>query len=153
MRSSDPILKKSSVQTSTAKRLGVWAEQQAERCLTQSGIKILARNYHARWGEIDLIGCVDATLIFVEVKARSSKQRGSAIEMITAAKQRKIVKTALAFVQEHEIYDQFYYRFDVICFDITAQIAKNLQQDFSNMAYDLQWIENAFTMDADLINL
>ena len=46
-----------------------------------------------------------------------------------------------------------YYRFDVICFDFKQQIAKNLQQDFSQLAYDQQWIENAFTIDADLINL
>ena len=68
-------------------------------------------------------------------------------------KQLKIFKTALSFIEKTPQFQHFYYRFDVFCFDFHQQFAKNIQQDFSNYSYDHQWIENAFTLDADLINL
>lgn len=138
---------------SVAKQLGIWAETEAATILSSAGYKILQRNYHSRYGEIDLIAAQDQTLIFVEVKARKQTQHGGASEVITWSKQHKIFKTALNFIGEYQDFVQYYYRFDVICFDFTEEIAKNLQQDFSKLAYDQQWIENAFTLDADLINL
>lgn len=138
---------------SISKQLGQWAEHQAALLFMQAGFEIVQQNYHSRYGEIDLIARLKDELIFVEVKARQPTQHGQAVEVITAAKQVKIVKTALKFIQEHVEVNTLYYRFDVICFDFHQQIAKNLQHDFSQLAYDLQWIENAFTLDADLINL
>lgn len=145
--------KAASQRTSISKKLGQWAENQAGLLLTQAGFEIVQQNYHSRYGEIDLIARLKDELIFVEVKARQLTQHGQAVEVITAAKQLKIFKTALKFIQEHVEVNTLYYRFDVICFDFHQQIAKNLQHDFSQLAYDLQWIENAFTLDADLINL
>ena len=136
-----------------AQQMGVWAEAQAEKILRDAGYSLIHSNYHSRYGEIDLIVSRDLELVFVEVKSRNKTRHGSAIEVITLSKQKKILKTALSFVAQYEQYEQFYYRFDVICFDFTQQIAKNLQQDFSKLAYDQQWIENAFTLDADLINI
>ena len=135
------------------KQLGQWAETEAVRILVCAGYQIMQQNFHSRFGEIDILAQKGQELIFVEVKARSKTQRGLAIETVTAAKQLKIFKTALSFIEKNPEYDSFYYRFDVFCFDFHQQFAKNLQQDFSNYSYDYQWIENAFTLDADLINL
>ena len=66
--------------------------------------------------------------------------------MVTRTKQKKIIKTAMRFTAL-PILSGFYCRFDVICFDFPQKIAKTVQQDFSNFHYDLQWIENAFTLD------
>ena len=139
--------------SSFAKKLGIWAEQQAAELLQRQGYQIICQNYHSRFGEIDVIASLHDQLVFVEVKARQLSQHGQAIEMVTTSKQLKILKTALSFIQDSPQYEAMYYRFDVICFDFKQQIAKNLQQDFSQLAYDQQWIENAFTIDADLINL
>ncbi|NHC04228.1 YraN family protein [Acinetobacter sp. 187] len=138
---------------SLSQQLGQWAEQQARLLLQQAGFEIVAQNYHSRYGEIDLIACKQDEWVFVEVKARQPTQHGAAVEVITAAKQLKMFKTALQFIQQQPEDEALYYRFDVICFDFHQQIAKNLQHDFSQLAYDQQWIENAFTIDADLINL
>lgn len=136
-----------------AKQLGIWAEHRAVQLLLEQQYVVLKQNYHSRYGEIDIIAARGSELVFVEVKARTKTLHGHAHEVVTTAKQRKIVQTALMFITEYEQYAQFYYRFDVICFDFNQQIAKNLQQGFSELAYDQQWIENAFTLDADLINL
>lgn len=136
-----------------SKQLGDWAEAKAAEMIQNAGFELIQQNYHSRFGEVDIIAQKDDELIFVEVKARTNSSMGASCEVITSSKQLKIVKTALIFIDKNPQYLHFYYRFDVICFDLSKEFAKNLQQDFSQMAYDQQWIENAFTINADLINL
>ena len=133
--------------------LGQWAEQEAVKLLLQHGYEIVKLNYFSRFGEIDIIAQSKQELIFVEVKARTQTQMGHAFETVNQSKQQKMIKTAFKFLQEHQQYEQYYCRFDVICFDFHHKIAKNVQQDLSKISYDQSWIENAFTLDADLINL
>lgn len=133
--------------------LGAWAEQRAQALLEAQGFEIVAQNYHSRYGEVDLIALQSASLVFVEVKARSSSAWGSAFEAVTRAKQHKIIKTALSFIMHRPEFEQKFLRFDVVGFDFYYKFAKNVQYDFGKYTYDLQWIENAFTLDTDLINL
>jgi len=133
--------------------LGQWAEQQALALLQAQGFALIVTNYHCRYGEIDLIVQNDQELIFVEVKARSATQYAQSCETISFSKQKKIMKSALYFLNTHPQFQQFYCRFDVICFDFFQQFAKTIQQDFSKFTYDQQWIENAFTFEQEFINL
>ncbi|ANF81420.1 YraN family protein [Acinetobacter sp. NCu2D-2] len=134
-------------------QLGQWAEQQARILLEQHGFHCVAQNFHSRYGELDLVVCNASELIFVEVKARAKTQYASAVESISILKQKKMLKTAYCFLQQHPEFMPYYYRFDVICYDFKQQFAKTIQHDFCNYPYDLQWIENAFTFDQELINL
>lgn len=134
-------------------KLGEWAEQKATEILIQNQFEILERNYHCRWGEIDIVAKKGTELIFIEVKARSPTQMGNAVEVISRSKQLKLYKSALHFLQNHEEFDALYCRFDAICFDLKKRFSNKLQYDFSDIAYQLDWIENAFTLNADLINL
>lgn len=133
--------------------LGQWAEQEAKSQLEQSGFRTLVQNFHSRFGEIDLIVIREDLLLFVEVKARSQSAWGYAHEVIPYTKQLKIYKTALVFLQKFPECQQYFLRFDVVCFDFYREFAKSVQYDFTKIPYDLQWIENAFTLDTDLINL
>ncbi len=133
--------------------LGQWAEQQALTWAEQQNYVLVQRNLHSRYGEIDLIVAREKDLVFIEVKARSNTQYAQAIETISIHKQRKMMKTALHFLNEQSHFYDYYCRFDVICFDFYQHFAKTLQQDFSKYPYDQQWIENAFTFDQELINL
>ncbi|WP_336031601.1 YraN family protein [Acinetobacter pittii] len=130
-----------------AQQLGKWAEQTALNLLQKQNYVWVTSNYHSRGGEVDLIVKRGQELVFVEVKARTIGNYGQACEMVTRTKQKKIIKTAMRFLQRYPSYQDFYCRFDVICFDFPQKIAKTVQQDFSNFYYDLQWIENAFTLD------
>lgn len=131
----------------TSKKIGQWAEQQAALYLQAQGFQLVEQNFHSRFGEIDLIGLRGDELVFVEVKARSNVQFGEAVEMITLQKQRKIIKTAMYFLTCHPQYQYCSCRFDAICIQFTQQIAKKIQHDFSQLTYDLDWIESAFTLD------
>lgn len=133
--------------------LGQWAEQEAVKILRQSSYTIIKLNYFSRFGEIDIIAEAQQELVFIEVKARTSSYRGYAFEAVNLIKQQKMIKTAFRFLQEYPQYEQYYCRFDVIGFDLHHKIAKNVQQDLTKISYDQSWIENAFTLDADLINL
>ncbi|MCU4442699.1 YraN family protein [Acinetobacter pittii] len=130
-----------------AQQLGKWAEQTALNLLQKQNYVWVTSNYYSRRGEVDLIVKRGQELVFVEVKARTIGNYGQACEMVTRVKQKKIIKTAMRFLQRYPSYQDFYCRFDVICFDFPQKIAKTVQQDFSNFHYDLQWIENAFTLD------
>jgi putative endonuclease len=136
-----------------SKPLGAWAEQQACIFLQQQHFQLLARNFHSRYGEIDLIVRNDTTLVFVEVKARSARAIAPAHAVISVSKQRKMSQTALYFLQCYPEYSNDFCRFDVISFDFLHTFPKTAVLDFNKLQFELQWIENAFTFDEELINL
>ena len=127
--------------------LGQWAEQTALLFLQSQQYQYVNKNYHSRFGEIDLIVKRDNELVFVEVKARSAGSYAEACEVISYSQQRKIIKTAQFFLQRYPNYYNFDCRFDVICFDCPQKLAKTVQPDFSKLQYDQQWIKHAFTLD------
>jgi putative endonuclease len=73
---------------------GKLAEDYAVKLLTQKGYKIVDRNFHSRFGEIDIIATDREYLVFVEVKARWSPKYGLPEEAVTHQKLYKIRKTA-----------------------------------------------------------
>lgn len=73
---------------------GKRAEDLAAAYLQARGLSILERNYHCRFGEIDLIARDGDSLVFVEVRSRRSSAFGGALASITAAKRQKLVAAA-----------------------------------------------------------
>lgn len=76
------------------KRRGEAAESLAAAFLRAQGLSITARNYHCRFGEIDIVARDGKTLVFVEVRQRRSDDFGGAAESITAAKRARIIAAA-----------------------------------------------------------
>lgn len=72
---------------------GSLSETLATNLLSQKGYKIIDRNFHSRFGEIDIIAEKDGYLVFVEVKARHSLKFGLPEEAVTPSKLVKIIKT------------------------------------------------------------
>ncbi len=73
---------------------GRHAEDAAAMFLQQQGLTLVERNYHCRFGEIDLIARDGDTLVFVEVRMRTSNAFGGAAASITAAKRDKLLRAA-----------------------------------------------------------
>jgi putative endonuclease len=73
---------------------GAQAEQTAACFLQQQGLRLVQANYRCRFGEIDLILKDGETLVFAEVRMRSSKLFGGAAASIDARKQTKLIHTA-----------------------------------------------------------
>ena len=88
-------------------------EREAARFLRRLGYKILVRKFRTRFGEIDLIARDDETIVFVEVKTRSTNQAGHPTEAITPAKQRRLTQLASAFLKRYGLLEHRG-RFDVV---------------------------------------
>ena len=82
---------------------GQLAESLACRFLTARGLRLLKRNFRRRIGEIDLVmeQTTTGTWVFVEVRFRTSSTFGGATASVDRRKQRKLVATALAYLQQH----------------------------------------------------
>lgn len=90
------------------------AESRAAAFLESRGLQVVARNFRVRGGEIDLV-CQDGrTIVFVEVRARSRSDFGSAGDSITPAKQRRLILAARHYLARHGERDC---RFDCVLID------------------------------------
>ena len=99
--------------TQKRQTLGRKGEELARRFLEKKGFVILEQNYRTRSGEIDLIAQEGKTLVFVEVKTRSSRRYGHPFEAVTARKRAQLTKVALEYLSRNSLYDQPA-RFDVV---------------------------------------
>ena len=88
-------------------------EQDVGSYLEGQGYRVLAMNYTRPTGEIDLIAQQRDTVVFVEVKRRSSQRYGRPAEAVTPTKRRRIVRTAMLYLQETRQMDARV-RFDVV---------------------------------------
>ena len=92
-------------------------EDQAARLLQRHGLKIITRNFTARTGEIDVIALDSEQLVFVEVRSRSNRAYASAAASVDRHKQRRILRTAQLYLQQHPDMANLACRFDVIAFE------------------------------------
>lgn len=100
------------------RRLGDLGENLTCRYLKKHGYKILSLHYQKRIGEIDIVAQDrDNTLVFVEVKTRTSKDFGPAQEAVNPLKQRKLIKTAQCYILENYKFE-IPWRIDVIAVDL-----------------------------------
>ena len=113
---------------------GAKAEKVACRYLQKQGLRLIVRNFRMPVGEIDLIMQDNDALVFIEVRYRRRKDYGSALESVTRAKQTKLIKTALLYLQRHQHWQNSPMRFDVV----------GLDDDNSVVG---QWVKNAFFTD------
>ena len=83
------------------RQLGAAGEDAAQRWYEARGYEIIDRNWRVREGEIDLVVRHGSTVVFCEVKTRSSDRYGAPVEAITATKQRRLRTLAARWFAEH----------------------------------------------------
>lgn len=83
--------------------------------LEKRGHAILARNFHKRTGEIDIISAVGQYIVFTEVKTRKLGAMVSGLEAVNFSKKKKIVLTADAYLTENRgIMEKYpFVRYDI----------------------------------------
>jgi len=117
------------------KTLGDDFESRAVRWLQARGLSLVARNFRARTGEIDIIARDAGVLVFVEVRARSHRAFAGAAASVDLRKQRRIVRTARLFLQRNPELARLPCRFDVVAFEPPQCPAGD----------GTRWIRGAFT--------
>ena len=88
-------------------------EDLAAAFLLENEYRIVVRNWRTKSGEIDIVAIDGVTLVFCEVKSRSSTLCGSGAEAVNYRKQQKIVQTASFYLQRFRL-NHCCCRFDVI---------------------------------------
>lgn len=95
--------------------LGGEKEQMAIDFLREKGYFIIESNFRVRQAEIDIVARDGATIVFVEVKYRSTSKTGHPLEAVDYRKQQKISRAALSYINKNKIsIDNTSIRFDVI---------------------------------------
>ena len=95
------------------RRLGVDGEQRAAQWYTERGYEVLARNWRCREGELDLVLAKDRTIVFCEVKTRTSDRYGTPFEAVGPAKQRRLRALGARWLREAAPFRPESVRFDV----------------------------------------
>jgi putative endonuclease len=101
------------VEAESTKTIGTGGEESAARFLTKAGYRIIASNWRAAGGEIDLVAGKDDLICFVEVKTRRSEDFGQAENFVTRRKQLRIIRAAKCFLRR-KTYRDCAARFDIV---------------------------------------
>ncbi len=105
------------------------AEKLAERYLRRQGLKLEARNFLCKNGELDLVMRDGEYLVFVEVRYRA---QGGALESIQPRKQAHVIRAAVWYLQAQGKTERQARRFDIV----------SIQGDLT--APQIDWIKDAF---------
>jgi len=114
--------------------LGRQAEDKAAGYLKTLGYKILDLRWACPLGELDIVASDGGTLVFVEVRARSSSAYGFPAETVTKAKQAKVIKAALCYLKAKALKPEAL-RFDVIGFAGGAGEPEHIPNAFEAHGY------------------
>ncbi len=103
---------------STTRDLGILGEDLAVKSHQKNGYKILERNFHSKFGEIDIVAQDKDTLVFVEVKTRWSEKFGLPEEAITPWKIKRMTQACQYYKLLHpQSPDSL--RLDAVCIDLS----------------------------------
>lgn len=111
--------------------LGFRGERAAEQHLRRLGWRILARNARDDLGEIDLVALDGRTIVFVEVKTRTSGEPGEAAEAVDTAKQRRLTRLALLWLKRRGLLEHPA-RFDVLALSWPADGSRPAVRHYRN---------------------
>jgi len=111
---------------------GLKGEQLACEFLGRNGYDIVERNYRCPEGEIDVVARQQETLVFIEVRTKTSRRFGEPEESITPVKAARLRKLAELYGQSHNNLPETW-RIDVVA----------IQMNKDGRASRIEIIENA----------
>ena len=118
-----------SARRTAAQLSGVRGEDAAAELLESHGLRIVARNYRTRFGEIDIVARDGDCLVFVEVRLRANASFGGAVQSIGTGKRSRLVAAAQLFLMQTR--SRLPCRFDVVAIEDGKP----------------QWLRAAFSLD------
>lgn len=116
----------------TRRETGARGEKLAREFLCKKGYRVLDTNYRCPGGELDIVATSRGSLVFIEVRSKTTSGYGSPEESITKAKQAKLRNLAAHYIQEHDGLPEEW-RIDVVAVEL----------DRSGKASRIELIENA----------
>ena len=90
-------------------------EDIAAKFLEEKGFTVLERNWHTRFGELDVIAIKDDVIVFVEVKLKVGDLFGTPEEMINKRKMFQVLNTAEMYLLKDPKLKALKRRIDAVC--------------------------------------
>ena len=100
--------------------VGILGEKLAKDFLKKKGYRIIETNYRSPEGEIDIIARHGDSLVFIEVRTKTSLEFGSPEESITPTKMGRIKATAAYYQQTHNNLPALW-RIDVVAIELNPK--------------------------------
>lgn len=112
---------------------GQKGEDFAALFLKRKGYRLVGRNVRNKFGEIDLIALDGDTMVFVEVKTRSSNLFGNPYEAVRYDKMKRLSRAAVCYLRDSRWSDRR------ARFDVLSVIIKNGRPECEHIidAFDL----------------
>jgi putative endonuclease len=101
------------------RQIQIVGEDAAERLLSGMGMRVLARNWRSRFGELDLVAMDGDTLVFVEVKCRTRDELYDPALAVDHRKRAQLRRLAGAFMAMERP------RFRECRFDVVSVVASS----------------------------
>ena len=117
---------------------GKFGEDYTADYLINKGMKIIARNFRRKGGELDIVALDKDELVVVEVKTRKFGSLTDGVDAITLNKRKSIILTAAKFLLENDIKFSGM-RFDVAEIVVTTEAVPDV--------LEFSYYEDAFTAD------
>jgi ribonuclease HII len=114
------LLEGNVVAGTSSMKLGELGERAAREHIEELGFTILDTNFRCPYGKVDIIALEGESLVFLEVRTRSSNVMGLPEESVTPSERRKLIATAETFIQSRtDPPDQW--RIDLVAMDVDRQ--------------------------------
>lgn len=94
-------------------KIGRNGEDIAVDYLIKKGYTILERNFNCWYGEIDIIALDKKEVVFIEVKTRTNRNYGYAIEAVNNIKKKHLWKSVEYYVYSRNLENEFI-RIDIV---------------------------------------
>ena len=117
--------------------IGNEGEKIAADYLKCNGYEIIALNYKAAGGEIDIVAQNGKHLAFVEVKTRKDTKFGYASDAVNYTKQQRIIRAARAFLVK-------YCDFEHVSFDVCEVYTLERRINYIVNAFEAQFCTKAY---------
>ena len=88
------------------KKLGARGERAALRYLKRAGMRLRTRNWRSTSGEVDLVMDEGKTIVFVEVRTRSSDFEEPPMSMLGRGKTRRMVRVAEDYLYRYRLLER-----------------------------------------------
>jgi len=103
----------------TTRDIGSLWEDAVLAHLQRAGLKMIARNFTCRYGEIDLIMREENQrdhdqIVFIEVRYRGDDMHGGGTVSVGAGKRAKLARAAAVYLQQNPVLAAMTCRFDVV---------------------------------------
>lgn len=110
-----------------AREKGQAGEDAACAWLEARGYRVLARNFRAGPGEIDIIAAGEGVLAFIEVKSREKPSFADLEYSVDGKKRSRMLETSKIFLSRNRQYNEERLRFDVIYVEGAAAVIRHLE--------------------------